>query len=100
MKPFLHKLSALKITLFLILVVILLTPVSLIAAQTGGDYEITRWTLGGQTNSGSGYSLTGDVNQTEPAPALTGSGYTLVGGYWAGAMSTQTSLYLPVILRQ
>jgi hypothetical protein len=92
--------SWLKMVLLLVLVALFLLNVSLILAQTGGGYTIARWTLGGSASSGSGYTLTGYVNQAEPGPALTGGGYTLVGGFWSGlASGGQQPVYLPLILR-
>lgn len=88
----------LKLVLLLAVMSILLINVSLILAQSGGGYNIARWTPGGSVASAGGYTLTGYVNQSEPGPALQGSGYRLVGGYWSGT-SLQSPVYLPVILR-
>ena len=53
--------------------------------QTGGQYELTWSTIdggGGQT-SGGAYIVTGTIGQPE-AGVMTGGGYELLGGYWAG----------------
>lgn len=94
----LFKRSGLKLALLLTVMAILLFNASLILAQSGGGYSITRWTPGGSVAMAGGYTLTGYVNQSEPGPALQGSGYRLVGGYWSGT-SIQSPVYLPVILR-
>lgn len=94
----LFKRPWLKLALLFTIMAVLLINVSLILAQSGAGYSITRWTPGGSVASSSGYTLTGYVNQSEPGPALQGSGYRLVGGYWSGT-SDQFPTYLPVILR-
>jgi hypothetical protein len=74
-------------------------------AQGGAGYTIDRWTVdggGGRLGgTGGGYALQGTVGQAEPGPALTGGGYTLVGGYWASAASGGPGgrVYLPLVLR-
>jgi len=75
-------------------------------AQTGGDYDLTWWTVdgGGGTVEGSGYTLIGTVGQPEPGPSLTGGDYTLLSGFWSagGAISPPTDeyLYLPLVVRR
>ena len=98
MKQRLFKRPRLKLAFLLIVIAVLLINVSLILAQSGGGYSIIRWTPGGSTASAVSYTLTGYVNQSEPGPALQGSGYRLVGGYWSGT-SSQSPVYLPVLLR-
>jgi hypothetical protein len=80
----------------------LLLPVSFAQAQTGGGYDLTWWTVdgGGGTLQGGGYTLMGTAGQPDPAPALTGGDYTLVGGFWPGASSPHVFVYLPLVLRQ
>jgi hypothetical protein len=61
----------------------------LTAGAAGDTYTLDWATLdsGGVLNAaGSGYALSATLGQPDAAPvALTGSGYTLVGGFWAGA---------------
>jgi hypothetical protein len=38
------------------------------------------------------------MGQPDAGLALTGGGYTLVGGFWGGAMA-QYRIYLPLVLR-
>ncbi|MBC7225943.1 MAG: hypothetical protein H5T61_01740 [Thermoflexales bacterium] len=76
----------------------LLAPVAL--AQTGG-YDLTWSTVdgGGYTwSTGGAYALGGTVGQPEAGVALTGGGYTLVGGFWSG-VAVQYRVYLPLVLR-
>lgn len=58
-------------------------------AQTGGDFDLSWWTVdgGGGVASGDGFGLTGSVGQPEMAPALTGGDFTLTSGFWPGESS-------------
>ncbi len=70
------------------------------AALAGGVYEIPWFTAdggGGTWSTGGGFSLGGTVGQPD-AGALSGGGYTLLGGFWAGS-GPNPYAYLPVILR-
>ena len=75
----------------------ILTPAS---AQSGGGYDLT-WNMiagGGATfSTGGGYSLGGTIGQSD-AGTLSGSDYTLAGGFWGGG-STLYNLMLPLIVR-
>ncbi|MCX7681983.1 MAG: hypothetical protein N2508_08500 [Anaerolineae bacterium] len=73
-----------------------------VGAQTGGGYDLTWNTVdsGGYTwSEGGGYALGGTVGQPDAGVALTGGGYTLVGGFWGGAAEAQYRVYLPLVLR-
>jgi hypothetical protein len=74
---------------------------NLARAQSGGGYELT-WSTsdgGGGASSGGIYTLNGTIGQPDAGAALSGGGYTLVGGFWGGA-SIQSRIYLPVVLKQ
>ena len=49
------------------------------------------------SSAGGGYSLGGTIGQPD-AGLLTGNGYTLVGGFWAGG-AVQYTIYLPLVIR-
>ena len=68
-------------------------------AQTGGNYDLTWWTIdgGGDVISGNGYTLNGTIGQPEPGSAPTGSNYTLTGGFWNRFNSYK--VFLPLILK-
>ncbi len=72
--------------------------VSMVAAQSGGGYNLSWNTIaGGGTSHGGGYALGGAIGQADTG-TLIGGGYTLAGGYWPGAR-TQFAVFLPLILR-
>lgn len=81
-------------------VILILTATAL--AQTGGDYDLSWWTVdgGGGTSSGGLFSLSGTAGQSD-AGLLSGGVYTLGGGFWGGgAVTTPTyDIFLPLILR-
>ena len=82
---------------FLVALVFLLLAGVVLAAD---GYDLSWWTVdgGGATfSTGGGYTLGGSVGQPD-AGALSGGGYSLLGGFWLGA-GAQYRLYLPVLLR-
>ena len=89
-----------RLSIFVPIVLALLI-VSLAAAQSGSGYDLTWNTIdgGGGSSSGGTYSLAGTLGQAD-AVTLSGSGYTLNGGFWYGApAAAQFKVYLPVVLR-
>jgi hypothetical protein len=68
------------------LLALTLSPAAL--AQSGGNYNMAWFTIGGGGGRGAGgsYSLEGTVGQSVAGAAGAGP-YTLTGGFWAGAMT-------------
>lgn len=69
-------------------------------ASSGGGYDLSWWTVdgGGATfNTSDGYSLGGTAGQPDAA-VWQDNGYTLAGGFWAGAV-VEYRIYLPLVLR-
>jgi len=71
-------------------------------AQTGGGYDLTWWTVDGGgvsvgVESPNPYVLIGTIGQPD-AGAMSGGGYTLVGGFWGGAASLY-KVYLPLVTK-
>jgi hypothetical protein len=63
----------------------LLTIMGISFAQSGGGYDLSWWTIdgGGITfATGGAYELGGTVGQPDASSVLTGSGFTLTGGFW------------------
>jgi hypothetical protein len=71
------------------------------SAPEAVGYSIDWYTIdgGGATFSTGpgGYSLGGTIGQAD-AGSMSGSGYTLVGGYWGGA-AINYNVYLPLVLK-
>ena len=63
-----------------------------LAAQVGGPYELSWFTIdgGGGTSSGGPYSLSGTIGQPDAGGPLVGGPYTLVGGFWSIVSAIQT----------
>ena len=73
-----------------------------IVLANGLGYTLAWWTVdgGGAFSAGRHYTLGGGVGQPDADAALTGGGYTLVGGMWTGAGSTDMpTIYVPLILK-
>jgi hypothetical protein len=87
--------------LIIALAAMLLMPPDVVAKANGSGYDLSWWTIdgGGITdNRGEGgYSLGGTAGQPDAA-RWSGGGYTLVGGFWVGAM-VEYAIYLPLVLR-
>jgi hypothetical protein len=77
-------------------------------AQTGGGtstmlsagYELMWSTIDGggyMFSTGGGYSLGGTMGQPD-AGALSGGGYTLIGGFWGGT-AVEYKVYLPIVIK-
>jgi hypothetical protein len=86
-----------------ILLLVLLVLFSLATVVwAAGSYDLSWWTVdggGGRVTNGS-YALSGTIGQPDAGTALTGSGYTLTGGFWGGVgIAGGHHLYLPVIAR-
>ncbi len=90
---------------YFILITLLLAG-SIVYAQTGGNYDLSRHTTdsGSDTLTGGTYTLVGSSGQPEVGLSMTGSDYSLTGGFWAstsqGASNSGQSVYLPLILHQ
>jgi hypothetical protein len=69
-------------------------------AQTGGDYDVSWWTVdgGGTTaNRGGRYGLDATAGQPDAA-VWAGDDYALAGGLWPG-MPVKYRYYLPWIMK-
>ena len=73
-----------------------------VLAQTGGDFELSWWTVdsGGGTSTGGQFSLSGTAGQPD-AGLLSGGVYSLGGGFWGGGAVTapEYDIFLPLTLR-
>jgi hypothetical protein len=91
-----HLLRRVALVLLMLLVTVI-AGVGVVAAQTGGGYDLTWSTIdgGGGSSSGGGYQLIGTLGQPE-AGVSSGGGYTLNSGFW---LPSSYLVYLPAILR-
>jgi hypothetical protein len=88
-----------KRLILFVLIGLLLVVASTALAQSGSGYDLTWNTIdGGGGSSGGGYTLVGTIGQPDVGIAMNGSSYTLVGGFWAGAIS-QYVVYLPLVIK-
>lgn len=85
---------------FLALTLVLLGATAVLA-QAGGDYSLTWSTVDGggeMYSTGGAYTLGGTVGQPD-AGVLEGGDYSLVGGFWGGALAVPYRVYLPLLMR-
>ena len=89
-----------KRLIFVIPIVLLLVIVSATLVQSGSSYDLTWNTVdsGGDTSTGSGYTLVGTIGQSDAGAAMNGNGFTLAGGFWIGGAS-QYQVYLPLVIK-
>ena len=77
---------------------LLLAPLSMAQAQTGGDFDLTWNSMdgGGRMNlSGGNYTLNGSIGQPD-AGIHAGGLYRLEAGFWHQA----TLVFVPIVLKQ
>lgn len=88
-------------------VLLLLVGTGGVLAQTGGDYDLTWWTVdsggsgGGDSSkqvAGGNYELLSTAGQPEGDTILSGGQYSLKSGFWPGYIQ-QFATYLPVVLK-
>jgi len=87
--------------LYICIIVLLLFSGQAVLAANG--YAITWWSVdgGGGMSTGGSYTVNGTIGQTDTA-LLTGSGFSLQGGFWSYPgidLSSGTMLYLPSVVR-
>jgi hypothetical protein len=105
LKPQRLKAQFLKAQLLSVLLCLLLllavAGVVAVRAQEGGGYDLSWWTVdgGGAKVQGGGFTLVGTTGQPDASATLEGSGYSLVGGFWAGAGGARYRIYVPVVMR-
>jgi len=78
-----HRLP--RLLLFLVLLILTLPAL----AQSGGDYDLSWWSVdggGGGGSTGDVFSLRGSAGQAD-AGALTGGNFELTGGFWHGPIT-------------
>jgi hypothetical protein len=74
-------------------------------AAPNTPYDLSWWTVdgGGGVRSGGDYALAGTAGQPDAHVALSGGGYALFSGFWAGGsggIQPPAQRYLPLVLKQ
>ncbi|MCL6534322.1 MAG: hypothetical protein K6U12_13730 [Armatimonadetes bacterium] len=78
----------------LMLCAILATLMGVACAQSGGNYDLSWWTIdgGGITfATGGSFNMGGTVGQPDASNALTGGTYSLTGGFWFAVSCVPTN---------
>src|SRR5688572_213017 len=78
------------------LAAILLLSVSVIS-QSGGNFTITKSVIagGGGRSSGGAFTVTGTIGQSIAGRSSTGSGFTVISGFWATGAAVAPSQDAP-----
>ena len=94
------KIRVQRYTALLVLTGLLCLMVTVTSAN-GTTYSVRRWVVagGGGESQGGGYVLRATAGRAE-AGRLSGGSYVLGSGYWHGAVTSESSVYLPVVLRE
>jgi hypothetical protein len=100
-----RRLSMKKVALGALAALFLLLLVSIAVAgrakaSSGGDYELSWWTIdgGGGSSSGGSYALSGTIGQPD-AGSASGGDYQVSGGFWGRFVEALYELFLPLIVR-
>ena len=85
-----------------VLVLLLAMMLAGVVFAASQEYQLDWWTVdgGGGQSSGGVYSLHGSIGQAD-AGSMSGSEYTLAGGFWSEGMPILSSkkVYLPLVKR-
>lgn len=97
-----------RVTALLAVALLVIVCASMVHGQTGDAATLldTGYDLSWHTVDGGGvsfrtvgdYTLGGTIGQADAAPPLSNGGYTLTGGFWAGAL-VEYQVYVPLVLR-
>jgi hypothetical protein len=90
-----------RIILGFLVLIFAFTTVSTILAV--GDYQVNWWSVdgGGGTSQGGDYAVSGTIGQPDTSPLMSGDDFTIVGGFWGGAMTPPgpNLVYLPLVIQ-
>jgi hypothetical protein len=90
-----------RIILSFLVLILVFTTVSTILAV--GGYHVNWWTVdsGGGTSQGEDYSVSGTIGQPDTSPLMSGGNFSVVGGFWGGALTPPSPnlVYLPLVIR-
>jgi hypothetical protein len=74
-----------------------------LAMAASNGFSIPWWTVdsGGGTSQGGDYAVSGTIGQPDSSPLMSGGEFTIVGGFWSGAMTPPSPnlVYLPLVMR-
>jgi hypothetical protein len=86
-----------------LLTLFIVSLVGFIALAASNDFSVPWWTVdgGGGTSQGGDYVVSGSIGQPDAGSPMSGGEFTLVGGFWVGALSSPDSnlVYLPLVMR-
>lgn len=83
----------------LVLVLLVVGLMTQTVRAQGDGYHIDWWSAdsGSGASRGAGYTLMGTSGQLDAGAAMTGGGYSLMGGFWAGLNPTPIPAIIPTV---
>ena len=90
----------------ILIIALLLTMTSIALAQSGGDYDLSWWTVdnGGGESAGGAYAVSGVIGQPDAGALMSGGQFSVQGGFLflddadASAPPGSFNIYLPLIV--
>lgn len=84
----------------LIVLAIIISMTAIASASSGGDYELSWWTVdgGGGTSSGGDYEISATIGQPD-AGEMSGGDYSVSGGFWGRFLEELQKIFLPLLMR-
>jgi hypothetical protein len=86
-----------------VLTLVVASLVAFLALAASNVFSIPWWTVdsGGGTSLGGNYAVSGTIGQPDTSPLMSGGEYTVVGGFWGGAITPPSPnlVYLPIVMR-
>jgi hypothetical protein len=77
--------------------------IAILVLAASNGFTIPWWTVdgGGGTSQGGEYAVSGSIGQPDTGPLMRGGAYTVVGGFWGGALTPPgpNRVYLPLVVR-
>jgi hypothetical protein len=84
-------------------ILILVLGITSVAYAAANGFSIDWWTVdgGGGTSQGGDYAVSGTIGQPDTSSLMNGGEYTVVGGFWGGALTPPSPnlVYLPLVIR-
>jgi preprotein translocase subunit Sec61beta len=95
-----HSMKKYKVALILIAIVSVGAITGAALANSESIFQLTWWTAdsGESAAQGGDFNLMGTIDQAEVGESMLGGNFKLSGGFWGGGISSQTAIFLPMVL--
>ena len=87
----------------LLVILVGLLVVAGVASAAANGFSLDSWTVdgGGGTSTGGDYTVSATIGQPDAGQVMNGGDYSVVGGFWSGAMAPPSPIlvYFPLVIR-